>query len=287
MSVLYHSFDSSNLPVNELVAGAYAEHTGSLGGDENLSTTSRNWVENRAITQRILQDESDYLTKVDAAVAYVSKSYIESLYPIGTIYINDTATSVPFDFGTWNIVDSKFLYGCASDFSDLGDTGGATTVTLAKANLPTDLISISIPALSGSTSTNSVDHTHSFTTNSQSASGYTNYEHYHTGSTNGGEGSHTHSGYAGTSEGNRGGSYSTVPVGTTTITGGAHTHSFTTSVANTNHAHTGTTDGMSANSTHSHTVTTNASSTTISLGSGTAFNILPPYKKVGIWRRSA
>lgn len=311
MSLIYHGYDSNNLPVDELVAGAYAEHVGTLGGDEALSTLSRNWVENRVVTQRILDDEDAYLTKITAADTYTTKTYIQSLYPIGTIYMNDTATSVPFDFGTWSLVDGKFLYGCSSDFSDIGDTGGATTVTLANANLPTDSISITIPSLSGSTDIADLSHTHSGTTST------VDLNHYHTGTTGSTNTDHTHSGTTNDGGVNNTGVCQVNQTGLTLgniawlngttygyshshsfTTGGmsanaSHTHPFTTSWAsdhtnsNQNHSHSFTTGAMSANSTHSHTVTTTASSTSVVLGSGTAFSILPPYKKVGIWHRTA
>jgi hypothetical protein len=170
--MIYHGYDSNGDPIDELVAGAYAEHVGTLGFDEQLSTTSRNGVENRVITNRILQDEADYLLKTTAATLYVAKAdfatelntAIQTYYPVGTIYMNDVATSVPFDFGTWQLIDEKFLYGCASDFSDIGNTGGNATVTLALANLPSDSISITIPSLTGTAASASTQHTHSGTT---------------------------------------------------------------------------------------------------------------------------
>ena len=311
MSLIYHSFDSSNLPVDELVAGAYAEHVGTLGGDEALSTLSRNWVENRVVTQRILDDENAYLTKAEATTTYSTKAYVQSLYPVGTIYMNDTATSVPFDFGTWDLVDGKFLYGCSSDFSDIGDTGGATSVTLSTSHFPTGNIGVAFPAISGTTGSTSTQHYHSGTTS------LTDVNHYHILSTSGTTGEM--SGNAtGTVQGFTGLRFrgTAQPTGNCIADGSgqmnsgsgesgsglkidvSHTHSFyvygQTTYAdythqNQNHSHTFDTGNMSANDTHTHTFSIAAQTLNIQINSGTqdAFNILPPYKKVGIWRRSA
>ena len=285
MSMIYHGYDSNGDPIDELVAGAYAEHAGTLGFDEQLSTTSRNGVENRVITGRILQDEADYLLKATASTTYVAKAdfatelntAIQTYYPVGTIYMNDVANSVPFDFGTWQLIDGKFLYGCASNFSDIGTSGGKATVTLAKANLPSDSISITIPSLTGTAASTSTEHTHSGTTDGN------NRGHTHSVTVN----SNNISGMRAVqvSEGSL--NLATVLFYGGTGTGYNHAHSASAGDESQKHTHTFTTGNMSANSTHSHTVTTNASSTSVSLGSGKAFSILPPYRKCAIWHRVA
>lgn len=316
MSVVYHSYDSSNAAVNELVAGAYAEHVGTLGFDENLSTISRNAVENRVITQRILQDEANYLLKSEAetkyAVEYVNatpttirdkiysvngnfyagdsanstlhelgkvktvnsqtpdsngnvdveatdiptstsgvtvqdaldaaatKAYVQGLYPVGTIYMNDVATTHPFDFGTWQLIDEKFLYGCASDFSDIGNTGGATSVTLGTNHFPTGPLGVNFPAISGTTgnvtgSGTQWNHSHSFKTVWDNGSG---------------------AGYAMSSRDD-----------------GRDWSAGTTS-ANLQH-------------THPFSIPAQTLSVTINSGAQDAFSIIPPYKKCAIWHRTA
>lgn len=284
MSVIYHGFNSNGDPIDELVAGAYAEHVGTLGFDEQLSTTSRNGVENRVITNRILQDEVDYLLKSAAATIYVAKSNfaaelntaIQAYYPVGTIYMNDVANSVPFDFGTWQLIDGKFLYGCSSDFNDIGNTGGNATVTLALANLPSDSISITIPSLSGTAKSASTEHTHSGTSDAN------NRGHSHSVTVN----SNTISGMRAVQVAD-GLNLATVLYYGGTGTGYAHAHSASAGGESQNHTHTFTTGNMSKNSTHTHSVTTNASSTSVKLGSGTAFSIIPPYHKCAIWHRTA
>jgi hypothetical protein len=51
------------------LAGNYTAESPS-GGDAELSTLSSNWVENRVIAAKILQDEADYLSKVDGEARY-------------------------------------------------------------------------------------------------------------------------------------------------------------------------------------------------------------------------
>ena len=292
-SVVYHSYDSNNAAVNELVAGAYAEHTGTLGFDENLSALSRNAVENRVITQRILQDEADYLLKSTATTLYVAKAdfatelntAIQTYYPVGTIYMNDVATSVPFDFGTWQLIDEKFLYGCASDFSDIGNTGGNSTVTLVAANLPSEAISATTSSFTATTDAASTAHTHSVdsvrTYGVDGAGG--NWSHSHiTGAAVDASSYSAFNYYGCTSISTRGESVRGQDAD-------AHFLINTNSV-NLEHAHyvpAHDTNGMSANETHTHTLTVPSQTIGLTLGSGTAFSIIPPYHKVAIWHRTA
>lgn len=69
MSIKYHEYDSLNQPVDNTLAGNYTAASPTTG-DTELSTLSTNWVENRVITAKILQDEADYLSKVDGEVRY-------------------------------------------------------------------------------------------------------------------------------------------------------------------------------------------------------------------------
>lgn len=284
MSMVYHSYNSNHAAINELVAGAYAEHTGTLGFDEDLSSISRNAVENRVITARILEDEDKYLLKTDASTTYVAKSNfakelntaIQAYYPVGTIYMNDRSSSVPFDFGTWQLIDGKFLYGCNSSFSGIGTPGGNATVTLTKANLPSDSISITIPSLSGTAASASTEHTHSGTSDAN------NRGHSHSVTVNG-----SSIGGMKAVQVADGLNLATVQFYGGTGTGYSHAHSASAGGESQNHTHTFTTGNMSKNSTHTHTVTTDASSTSVRLGSGKAFSIIPPYHKCAIWHRVA
>jgi phage tail tube protein FII len=69
VSIKYHSFNSQNQPVDDTLAGNYTA-AAPTSGDSELSTLSSNWVENRVVTAKILQDEADYLSKVDGEARY-------------------------------------------------------------------------------------------------------------------------------------------------------------------------------------------------------------------------
>jgi len=277
MSMVYHSYDSNHAAVNDLVAGAYAEHVGTLGFDEDLSSISRNAVENRVITARILEDEDKYLLKTDADTTYSTKAYVRGLFPVGTIYMNDRSSSVPFDFGTWQLIDGKFLYGCNSSFSNLRTTGGATSVTLSTSHFPTGNIGITFPAVSGNTGSTSTKHTHTFTTDATTNNscsfkfGYSNTAGWYATAI---------SGCSAFKHGS--GSYSTsgnTPVGNNN----AISIDF-------NHSHSGKTNEMSDDEAkHSHSFSIPAQSLSFKINSGTqsSFSIVPPYYKVAIWHRTA
>lgn len=289
MSMVYHSYDSNHSAVNELVAGAYAEHVGTLGFDEDLSSISRNAVENRVITARILEDEEKYLLKTDASTTYVAKSNfakelntaIQTYYPVGTIYMNDRSSSVPFDFGTWQLINAKFLYGCNSSFSDLRETGGATTVTLSTSHLPTSNIPVTFPKISGTTDSASTAHSHSFTTDT-TTNNQCIFRFRHNTDFEDDEGWIAQK---------IAGSCKTIQDGTAYRSTGYVT---ATSGDNAieidfNHNHGGNTGGMSGNEKHSHSFSIPTQSLNIRINSGTqnSFSIVPPYYKVAIWHRTA
>ena len=209
------------------------------------------------------------------------------VYPVGSIYMNatdDTNPATLFGIGTWNLIDSKFLYGTNSLLSDLGDTGGATTATLVQNNLPTSLTGLTISAMTGSTSTESTDHTHTtvartnLTTDNMSehSSGW-----FHRGnpSTTGGtqtDGSTFTEDLSLTRRfQNLSSDFDFYPRVHLNI---QHTHSFDIPAL--------TTGNQSEHSTHSHTVDVNSQTINLTnVGSGTAFSILPTYRKVAIWFR--
>ncbi len=59
-----------------------------------------------------------------------------TFYPIGSYYFNETDSTNPatlFGFGTWVAVTDKFIVGHGSTYTS---TGGAATVTLSQANMP-------------------------------------------------------------------------------------------------------------------------------------------------------
>jgi len=214
----------------------------------------------------------------------VMDSFIDQMYPVGTVYMNalvQTDPNVLFNHGTWARITGRFLYAAATTDTLLG-TGGASTVTLTQANLPATA-TFTIPALSLSIDDASTAHTHTTTQTSTTTGNVhgssTEWKHGHSTTLIGKGGDAYNSGVGPYwCQDN----YSTT---TTYLSAGTneanlqHTHDFTIPAL--------TTGGMSANETHTHTGSTVASAETISdFGSGTAFDIIPPYVNLAVWYRA-
>lgn len=208
----------------------------------------------------------------------VMNGFVDQMFPIGSVYMNalvQTDPHVLFNFGTWARITGKFLY--AADTSDtLLDTGGASTVTLTQENLPATA-TFTIPALDLNIDSTSTAHTHTFTTDATTNNSC---------SFSFGSGRSAHwkayplegcTSYKAGSSGSYDPTEGISPIGNND----AISIDF-------NHSHGGTTNGMSANETHTHTGSTTVASKTISdFGSGTAFDIIPPYVKLAIWYRAS
>ena len=134
-------------------------------------TDTNTW---RPVVNNLVSTATDQ--SLSAAQGKTLKDKLDKLTPIGYIFVwsnyksDGTAISgapdlstaekvaAHFGGGTWARIDGKFLYGYTGtgDYA-LGKTGGATTVSLSTANLPSH--SHSIPALSGSAASAGA-HTH-------------------------------------------------------------------------------------------------------------------------------
>ena len=134
-------------------------------------TDTNTW---RPVVNNLVSTATDQ--SLSAAQGKTLKDKLDKLTPIGYIFVwsnyksDGTAISgapdlstaekvaAHFGGGTWARIDGKFLYGYTGtgDYT-LGKTGGATTVSLSTANLPSH--SHSIPALSGSAASAGA-HTH-------------------------------------------------------------------------------------------------------------------------------
>lgn len=240
------------------------------------------------------------------------KNYISNpldAYPVGSYYISSVSTSPASLFGgTWVQVQDRMILAAGTKYSagTLANpaTGGSETKALAVANIPSHTHTFATNATG--------NHTHTFSGSTQTAGAHS---HTVSGDT-GGAGSHSHTrgtfditgsfvmnaglwetpsgvftvasdgrypqisaGWAGTSSKvtftaskNWSGATSTVSNHThtfsaTTSNTGSHTHTISATIAQAgNHSHTGTTNGT---------------------GSGTAFNIMPPYIVAYVWRRTA
>lgn len=217
----------------------------------------------------------------------VMDSFVDQMYPVGTVYMNalvQTDPNVLFNHGTWARITGRFLYAAATT-DTLLDVGGASTVTLTQDNLPAEA-TFTIPALSLSIDDASTAHTHTTTQSTGNTTG--NMSQHSTGwfdrgnpSNSGGtatDGTTFTVDTSFTARAEREGSdYDFNPRVYMSI---QHTHTFTIPAL--------TTGGMSANETHTHTGSTVSSTETISdFGSGTAFDIIPPYVNLAIWYRAS
>jgi hypothetical protein len=184
-----------------------------------------------------------------AVATKADTSFVQSLYPVGSVYINASDSTNPntlFGFGTWAAFGAgRVLVGLNSSnalFDTAEETGGSYDATLPS-------------------------HTHTGTTGNENA------DHVHSGSTSG-VGDHNHTltldnttGAGGTPGPKWSALTSATQTSTATTAGaGAHSHSFTTG-------------GMSAN--HQHAFTTGSS------GSSATNANIQPYITVYMWKRTA
>lgn len=108
---------------------------------------------------------------------YIDKKQLFDLvYPVGAIYLSAVAVdpAVLFGIGEWEQIEDRFLLAAGSTYN-AGDTGGAATVKLSKANLPA--VSGTIAMHNQGVATNIHDTTGCF------SSGLTNSNKYRAGGT--------------------------------------------------------------------------------------------------------
>jgi len=184
-------------------------------------------------------------------------------------------------------LQSRFMHGAATmtaPSTGIGTTSGASTATLAEANLPSHTHAVGTLAVA---SHGTHDHSFSATSGSTDLSHVHDIAHTHTSTTTGSDGIHAHTirsavintgtGTSGTATvANTSGSFSSAYIANSS------SHSHTVSVP----AHAGNSGAASVTMSHSHTVsgtsgnspelTHTVSGATAATGSGTAFAIIPP-----------
>ena len=228
-----------------------------------------------------------------------TSTVINTIYPVGSVFMSSSSTN-PGTYltgTTWARIDGERFLIAAGDTYSAGATNGSFSHTLATGNLPSH--SHTFTGTAANTGNQSQGHTHSTT-----ASGGISANHTHSGTSGNPSANHTHAGnshshtvsagaipkggssdahfYVTNGSGSGGATSSTTPSNTDNQNQG-HTHSTTTGNQNANHTHTITTGGISAN--HTHTVTPAGS--IANNGSGNAFNLVPPYLAVYMWKRTA
>jgi microcystin-dependent protein len=201
-------------------------------------------------------------------------AFVQTALPIGSVIMwFGTVGAIP---AGWQVCDGtngtpdlrdRFVVGAGSAYA-LGNTGGADTVTLTTAQIPSHTHSISG---SGTTANANISHTHTFsgTTGGQSVN------HTHSGSTDV-QGVHNHNTIGGGSLA-AGGGYRAATSDFTRATdaAGAHNHNFTTNSASNDHVHSLSGTTAAADPVHAHTFS--FSGTSGGTGGGNAHENRPPY----------
>ena len=82
-------------------------------------------------------DLSNFLSKEEAQILYAPKNILETVYPVGAIYIsvNSINPATLFGFGTWNQIEDRFLLAAGPTYT-AGSTGGEAEHTLTELEMP-------------------------------------------------------------------------------------------------------------------------------------------------------
>ena len=284
--------------LNGATKGVTALNTGVKSVEQEINTV----LESRSVTPSI--NEANQLLTV---LNKIKAEAVLAAHPVGSLYwtSKNENPAVTFGGGTWKQITDKFVLAAGSTYK-AESAGGSANITLTVANLPshshTFTPSGTIKMSAHSHGLNG--HTHSFTpqgsvsstfTGSAVTTGKMSANSVGTfGGTDGGLGNNNvnfrngnaYSEYKRTFDGN--GSYPFLYKVTINVD---HVHSVTAkgTVSSSFTGITNTTDGNSGNTTSTTSSGTfkGSSSSTNSTGSGSAFNIMPPYIVKYCWERTA
>lgn len=131
-----------------------ATFSGSItaGGNYNGKYVTGTWLQTTQVTDLgrkppkvAVLDESGWIYS-RAFSSFAKDMVLETVYPIGSIYMSVNSTSPATLFGgTWQAIKGKFLLGADSDVYKAGNTGGEAAHTLTEREMPNHRHSIWFP----------------------------------------------------------------------------------------------------------------------------------------------
>ena len=214
--------------------------------DSAMQANKTNISNNATDITSILNGLSTVNTEDTSSIYY---KLMKLIYPVGSLYWSSKSINPASLFGgTWVQIKDKFVLACGDTYKTVGETGGASSVTLSVSNMPS--------------------HRHSFTPSGTVSSTFTGIA-----TNTSSNGSHHHTFQVNNTQ-NRPGGY------TTDYDSGQKSYDQATST-NGEHTHSVTAKGTVSSS------FTGSAGTTSPEGSGTSFSILPPYVVKYCWERTA
>lgn len=104
---------------------------------QNILTNSTAIGENRANITTNKTNISTNAKSIESINSTLSKM-IDTIYPVGSIYLSMTTANPQtlFGVGTWERIKDRFLLGCGDSYDTIGITGGEETHTLTVEEMP-------------------------------------------------------------------------------------------------------------------------------------------------------
>lgn len=251
----------------------YLFHGASKGVTDLNAAVSSIWSENvNVLAEAGITPDATSSTQLVSAIRSLINSAILSAHPVGSYYWSSEPTDPSTLFGgTWEQIKDKFVLA-KGDSDNVGATGGAKTITLTEANLPSHTHEFTPKGTVGSHSHTLGDHTHSFSGNTSDAG-----NHAHTGSSN----------YGNNADPDGSADTCSYPNTIRRFRSWADNPLLTNDSGNHNHSFSGTTSKSNGNTGEKQPSFTGTPDTTGAAGSGTPVDIMPPYLTAYCWRRTA